>query len=164
MTDSSRHQGFRGISLTLFGSLTLALATHFTALAQTSNFGEITLSGGFGQTETEGQTAGFYQLANISNRDRANNLCLGFADSTPDHILKLQQDFETLTISVESDGSDTTLLIQGPNDNSLRCNDNASRRSRDAAISDRFQAGNYRVWVGSFDAGEAHNYILSLTE
>ncbi len=133
------------------------------ALAQTANFGEITVASGFGSVDSQGTTAGFFGLSNIVSRDRAGNLCLGYADTDPDYILTVQQDFEQLTLTVDS-GEDTTLLVQGPNDNTIRCNDNASRRNTDAQIIDQWQVGTYRIWVGSFDAQQRHNYVLTVSE
>jgi len=133
------------------------------AFAQTANFGELTVSSGGGAVEGEGTTVGFFALSNIVGRDLSGNLCLGYADTEPDYILNVQQDFDSLTVSVSS-GEDTTLMIQGPNDNTIRCNDNASRRNADAEIVDRWQAGTYRVWVGSFDAEARHRYVLTVGE
>ncbi|MEO1589957.1 MAG: hypothetical protein AAFU71_01560 [Cyanobacteria bacterium J06632_22] len=145
------------------GSVILTVVAPSTVWAQTANFGEITLSSGFGTTQVQGTTAGFFGLSNIVGRDAAGNLCLGYADTTPDYILEVRQDFDQLTLTVTS-GEDTTLLIQGPNDNTIRCNDNASRRNADAQVIGRWQAGTYRVWVGAFDAEQRHNYVLTVSE
>ncbi|MEO0759216.1 MAG: hypothetical protein AAFY78_20345 [Cyanobacteria bacterium J06648_16] len=140
-----------------------AIGAAVPTLAQTANYGELSVAVGFAQVRAEGRTAGFYGLSNIVDRDRNGNLCLGYADTTPDHVLRLEQDFDQLTLTIAS-GEDTTLLVQGPNDNTVRCNDNADRRNADAQITDSWLAGTYRVWVGSFDQEQRHNYVLTVSE
>ena len=125
---------------------------------------EMRLALGFNSTQVRGETVGSYGLSNIASRDANGEFCLGYADRSPDHVLTLEQDFSQLTIAVDSGGADTTLLIQGPNDGTIRCNDNASRRDRDAEITDTFSQGTYRVWVGSYDMEGRHRYSLTVTE
>jgi hypothetical protein len=135
------------------------------ALAQSASFSSITLSPGFANAagEAQGYTQGSFSLSSIANRDRAGNLCLGFSDSTPDHILVLQQDFSRLSVQVDSGGGDTTLLIQGPN-NTVRCGDDTGSNT-DASLQDtNWQSGEYRVWVGSFDANVRYDYTLRIRE
>ncbi|HEY9881134.1 MAG TPA: hypothetical protein V6D29_21925 [Leptolyngbyaceae cyanobacterium] len=135
------------------------------ALAQEANFGSITLGGGTQSGSVQGHTAGFFALSEIAGRDRSGNVCAGFAASTPDHILVLQQDAPSLTVQVDSGGNDTTLLIQGPNDNTIRCGDDTDRRNRDAMIQDgSWAAGTYRVWVGTHDQGQRYNYTLNVSQ
>lgn len=125
---------------------------------------DMRLALGFTSSQTSGETVGSYSLSNIASRDSNGEFCLGYADHTPDHVLTLEQDFSQLTIAVDSGGEDTTLLIQGPNNNTVRCNDNASRRDRDAEIQDTFVKGTYRLWVGSFESEGRHRYNLTITE
>lgn len=124
-------------------------------LAQSSNFGKLTLVSGFQpeQAVMNGNTGGSYSLSTISNRDRHNNLCVGFGSPTPDHILELKSNFNQLTIS--SSQKNTTLLIQGPNQDTIRCGDRA--------ITDTdWKTGLYKVWVGSIDPGTRTDYTLSI--
>lgn len=125
---------------------------------------EMRLALGFASTQISGQTVGAYGLANIASRDSSGEFCLGYADRAPDHVFTLEQDFSQLTIAVNSGGSDTTLLIQGPNDGTVRCNDNASRQSRDAVIQAPFAKGTYEVWVGAYDQEGRYRYNLTITE
>lgn len=138
--------------------LPLLLAT----AAQASS--EMRLALGFTSSQTTGETVGSYGLSNIASRDSSGEFCLGYADRAPDHVLTLEQDFNRLTIAVNSGGADTTLLIQGPGNGDVRCNDNASRRDRDAAIQGAFTKGTYRLWVGSFEQEGRHRYDLTVTE
>ncbi|MEB3268979.1 MAG: hypothetical protein VKJ09_10610 [Leptolyngbya sp.] len=134
-------------------------------LAQTANFGSLVLSTfpARGQS-VDGRTAGSYALSNIATTDKDGNLCVGYGDVNPDHILVLENDFPSLTLTVDS-GEDTTLLIQGPNDNTIRCGQDISRSNPDADISDEnWPAGTYRVWVGTHNQGQRHSYTLSADE
>lgn len=148
------------------GTLLLAIATIATlpVLAETANFGTLTLSRGF-QPPTavlRGSTGGSYSLSAIANADRHKNKCLGFATPTPDHIIVLQQNFSKLTIKVNSGGKDTTLLVQSGN--TVRCGDDAGQ-NKDASIVDSdWQAGTYRIWVGTVEPGVKSNYTISVQE
>lgn len=144
----------------LLGGLVSLLAIA-PAIAQNANFGSIVLGGDVRQGSATGSTAGFFPLSNITARDRLGNLCVGFASQTPDHILVLQQDFPSLKVRVDSGGEDTTLLIQGPNDNTVICGNDTSRRNLDAIVEGKnVPAGTYRVWVGAHEQGQQYNYTL----
>lgn len=113
--------------------------------------------------EVQGQTAGEENLAQLSARDRRRKVCLGFAAPEPNHVLVLPNDQPRLQVAVDSDGSDTTLLIRGPR--GIDCNDNARRDRRDAAVTDsNWPAGRYEIWVGSFNRGDRLNYTLRVSE
>lgn len=134
-------------------------------LAETANFGTLTLSRGFDAPTAmlRGSTGGSYSLSAIANTDRHKNKCLGFATPTPDHIIVLQQSFSKLAIQVNTGGKDTTLVVQGPG-NSVRCGDDTGQ-NKDASIVDSdWQAGSYRIWVGTLEAGAKSNYTISLQE
>ena len=148
------------------GTLLVAIAAiaALPVLAETANFGTLTLSRGF-QPPTavlRGSTGGSYSLSAIANVDRHKNKCLGFATPTPDHIIVLQQNFSKLTIQVNSGGKDTTLLVQGGN--TVRCGDDAGQ-NKDAGIVDSdWQAGSYKIWVGTLEPGVKSNYTISVQE
>jgi len=135
------------------------------AVAQTANAEPITLSAyPPAAASVTGRIVGSYSLSNIANSDQMGNLCAGFADTNPDHILTLESDFPNLTVTVDS-GADTTLLIQGPDDNSIYCGQDISRSNLDAQISgDNWRAGTYRIWVGSHNQGQRVDYSLSVEE
>ncbi|AKG24378.1 hypothetical protein IJ00_01195 [Calothrix sp. 336/3] len=151
------------VSLGLLVALNWGLV--FPAFANNANFGKIILSPGFSpdKGKVTGYTGGSYPLSAISNRDRQGKPCIGFADTTPDHIMELKQDFSQLNIQVSS-GQDTTILIQGPNNDTIRCGDDTGR-NKDASIRDsKFKKGTYRIWVGIFNSGAKHNYTLTVEE
>jgi hypothetical protein len=141
------------------------LASLSPVLAQTANSESITLAAYPPATASvSGNIVGSFSLAHIASNDQRGNLCAGFADANPDHILTLQSDFPTLSITVDS-GEDTTLLVQGPNDNSIRCGQDISRSDLDAQVTDsNWQAGTYRIWVGAHEQGQRFSYSLTVQE
>ncbi|MEH2141748.1 hypothetical protein [Nostoc sp.] len=155
--------------LQFHGGWLLAILTAITAtpvIAETANFGTFNLSTNFdpAQGKVEGFTGGSYSLSAISNRDRDQKACIGFADPTPDHIMVLEKDFSQLTIEVDSNNNDTTLLIQGPDQTTIRCGDDTGK-SKDASVSDRnWKSGTYRIWVGTFNPGVKRDYTLTVEQ
>ncbi|MEH2023183.1 hypothetical protein [Nostoc sp.] len=151
------------------GRWLLAILTAITAtpaIAETANFGTFNLSTNFdpAQGTVQGFTGGSYSLSAISNRDRDQKACIGFADPNPDHIMVLEKDFSQLTIQVDSNNNDTTLLIQGPDSTMIRCGDDTGK-SKDASVSDRdWKRGTYRIWVGTFNPGIKRDYTLKVEQ
>ncbi len=112
-----------------------------------------------GETEARGTTGGSFSFLQLAARDRHRKLCLGYGSSDPDYVLELTAAYPHLRIAVDSNGGDTTLLIQGPR--GIDCNDNYRREHRDAAVTDEdWPAGTYRIWVGAFNEGEQLDYVL----
>lgn len=133
--------------------------------AEDANFGSRTLAPGFSaeQAMVNGFTGGSYSLSALSNRDRQGNRCLGYGDSHPDHILTLETRFEQLTLTVDSGGSDTTLIIEGPM--GFLCGNDIDELNLDAQVSAvDWEPGDYRIWVGTMASGDRQNYRLSLEE
>jgi hypothetical protein len=153
----------------LYGFVIRALIVALSAtpvLSQTANFGTLTLAPGFPPKsgQAAGYTGGSYSLSAIANRDRNNNPCIGFGDPTPDHIIVLQQNFSNLNVRVNTGGKDTTLVIQGPNNQTVRCGDDTGS-SKDASVNDsKWEAGTYKIWVGSFEAGQRLDYTLNVRQ
>ncbi|MEH2173295.1 hypothetical protein [Nostoc sp.] len=151
------------------GGWLLAILTAITAtpaIAQTANFANLNLSTNFDSSQgtVQGFTGGSYSLSAISNRDRDQKACIGFADPKPDHIMVLEKDFPQLTIQVDSNNNDTTLLIQGPDKTTIRCGDDTGK-SKDASVSDRnWKKGTYRIWVGTFNPGVKWDYTLKVEQ
>jgi hypothetical protein len=160
MSSIGNEQQFKWSGVLVF----LAILAALPGIAQPANFDNLEL----GENKTSGiltgSTGGSTSLpAIVSNRDRHNQKCLGFGDPTPDHILILKQNFSRLRLKVDSDGADTTLVIQGA-DGTVRCGDE-SKGSQDASITDTdWQAGTYKIWVGSGVPGVRKNYTLSIRQ
>jgi hypothetical protein len=132
-------------------------------IAQTSNVGEFTLTANQPTATVNGMTNGVTALSDIAARDRHGRICVGFANTTPDHIMRLEQDFANVTVQVDSGGNDTTLLIQGPEDNIIRCGSDTDRRNLDAQIQDEgWSTGTYLIWVGSHNQGQRYDYSLTV--
>lgn len=157
---------FRSLARLKWAGLAVIALGAAPALAQSANFDTLTLTPGFGASDAavSGFTGGSVALASIANRDVAGTLCLGYADSAPDHILVLQEDFDRLTLQVDSGGNDTTLLIQGPNNGTIRCGDDTGRNKDASVRSTNWGAGEYRVWVGSFDPNTRYDYTLRASQ
>jgi hypothetical protein len=85
--------------------------------------------------------------------------CVGFVDSSPDHTLTLNSFFDFLSIEVQS-SEDTTLVVKGPG--GTWCNDDIS--GKNPGIAGQWQAGNYAVWVGSYQKDQYFPYVLRVTQ
>jgi hypothetical protein len=135
-------------------------------VAQRANFGTLELSPGFTAEQgiTTGYTGGSYSLSAISNRDKDKKVCIGFGDPNPDHILVLEEEFDKLTISIDSGGQDTTVFIKSFDDAAVRCGDDTGS-SKDGSVSDRhWKKGMYQLWVGTFNPGVKAKYTLKIQE
>jgi hypothetical protein len=144
----------------------LATVTAAPVIAETPNFGKFNLLPGFETTQGKfsGYTGGSFSLSAISNRDRDRNACIGFADPKPDHIMVLEKDFDQLRVLVNTGDTDTTLLIKGPDDNTIRCGDDTGK-SKDASIEDsKWKKGTYQIWVGTFNANVKRKYTLRVQQ
>lgn len=126
-----------------------------------SNFGTVRITSSTGRT-VEGYTAGAVPLFSILNarEDENNEPCIGYAERDPDHILQVSTSLSDVIIEVESNGGDTTLMIEAP-DHTIYCSDDGN--DSDAVITGHnWSAGEYRVWVGAFNAGQRHDYTLEI--
>lgn len=143
----------------------IAVLSATPVLSQTANFTNLNLSPGFPPRSGRviGHTGGNYSLSSIANSDRNKKPCIGYGSQTPDHIIVLQKDFPRLSVQVNSGNKDTTLVIQGPNNLTLCGDDTGSRKDASVAASN-WKAGEYRIWVGSIDAGKGWDYTLTVRE
>lgn len=156
--------GQRRSAMAITAGLAMGLTGVMPALAQQANFEAFALSEGSPVASIGGFTNGLSALSSIAGRDRNGAICTGFADTNPDHIMVLQQDFASLTLQVNSGRNDTSLLIQGPDDSTVRCGEDTDRRNPDARVQDQdWSAGTYRIWVGSHHRGQRYDYTLSVS-
>lgn len=146
------------------GLVLLGVVRSLAVMAESPNFGEIEISQAQPRVTANGSTVGFWALTNLARRDRHGSLCTGFANINPDHVLVLQDDFDQLTLQVNSGGNDTTLVVQGPTAEVIRCGEDSDRRNRDAQIIDSgWLAGRYRIWVGAHHQGQRYSYSLTVS-
>lgn len=138
------------------------------SFAQQANFSAVSLAPGFerNQARMRGFTRGSFSLPAIANRDRHGNVCLGYAASTPDHVFELEAPFEQLAIQVDSRGNAMTLLVQGPDEATVRCSTSHPQHGHNSVVlhDQDWSAGTYQVWVGSVEQGQRHNYMLTIQE
>ncbi|MGB7413684.1 MAG: hypothetical protein WA902_05705 [Thermosynechococcaceae cyanobacterium] len=156
---SPQHPAGKGWAALLFTTLLCA-----PALAGSSNFGSISFAPGTkaGLT-TKGYAKGVVALHKVvGNRDRNNNLCMGYGSPEPDHILVLNGNAAQLKLQVNS-GKDTTLLMKGP-DNKLYCADDTARGKDANLVTQALKSGSYKIWVGTGEAGQSYRYTLSISE
>jgi hypothetical protein len=129
--------------------------------ADSANTVRVALTLTNGTAEASGTTEGSQNFTQMAARDRRRKICLGYGTVEPNYVLTLAEPQPRLRIAVDSSGSDTTLLVQGPQ--GIDCNDNYRRDRRDAAITDSdWPAGTYNIWVGAFSAGDRINYDLKI--
>jgi len=132
------------------------------AMAQSeANFGSVTLQNGSAPGPLQGYTQGTTPLSTIARQDGNGNRCVGYGETEPDHILVLPQSVSRITLQVNSGGQDTTLLVREAGGGQVFCaddSDNADARLRGQGWS----AGQYQVWVGSFDPGVRYDYQLTV--
>lgn len=88
--------------------------------------------------------------------------CAGHITAQPDHLLYVEKVIPRLVIAVDSGLGDTTLVVRRP-DGRFLCDDDAGPR-KGGRVEGRFEAGTYRVWVGSHGAIDNHPYRLGLSE
>lgn len=94
-----------------------------------------------------------------SRKQTPTGPCVGFMDEGPDHTLVLTSFFSYLSLSVESP-QDTTLVISGPG--GTWCNDDF--QGKNPGIAGQWQAGTYKVWVGSYDTNNYNPYLIRLSK
>lgn len=92
--------------------------------------------------------------------------CVGFAATNPDFRLQLSDDMSGLSILffAGDESSDTTLIVNAP-DGEWHCNDDEGMDSLDPGLTfDAAPAGQYDVWVGSYDSNDSVSGTLALVD
>ncbi len=138
--------------------------------AQIPNFGQMELASGFDRAAATamGTTGGSIRLEDLAqqlNRGRVPTACQManlHTNQTPDHLLILHPDIETLRLVVNNGGKTAVLMLQSP-DGQLHCSTPGERFNEDAVLQDLdWTAGNYYLWVAAEKAGQ--QYRLSARE
>jgi hypothetical protein len=145
---------------TFFAAIGSILATATITYAQ-SNFEGFSLDASSQKASVAGSTGGTTSIPAITgSTDRAGNKCLGFGDPNPDHLMTIKTRLSTLTLKVNSGGRDTTIVVQGPN-GELRCGDDTGIKKDASVAGSDWEAGTYKIWVGSMESGARGNYRLN---
>ena len=134
-----------------------------------SNFGEASLSGGFLPdphvvsvvSGADASSAVNIDGLGITPENAAGN-CTGFATSQPDFILHYDSPAAMLRFFVTAPG-DTTLVI---NDGAGHwwCSDDDGGNLNPMVDVTGAPAGQYDIWVGSYEAGANIQSVLSISE
>lgn len=110
----------------------------------TPAFGTIAVSEGSGTQSLDMQAGGEVDAFAFDSR------CAGYVAAAPDYVISYQgQGTTPLDISADS-GDDTTLLVIDPN-GGVFCNDDANGSLNPALSISNPVAGEYAVWVGTFN-------------
>ncbi|MEM9192254.1 MAG: hypothetical protein AAGF12_23980 [Myxococcota bacterium] len=123
-----------------------------------SNFGTVTLSGGFMPDPhvVNGTSGGGVNAATM------NTACNGWVSGTPDHLFVATGAMSDLRIVAHAT-ADITLVVQKP-DGSYACNDDSSEGLNPLVEMPAVPAGTYKVWVGSYEQGTTTSYRLGFSE
>ena len=114
------------------------------------------VSSGFGELEWTGTAGGDRRATRFGVTD--DGVCTGYIADDPNHVFVVDGSVN-MRVSVTAP-SDTTLVIRGPD--GARCSDDVD--GFNPAIDGRWSAGEYEVFVGSYERGERIQYRLTLSE
>ena len=133
-----------------------------TAVAQNTalraNYGEITLESGF---TPDPRIISLRAGGDIAAR-RAGSRCNGFITNAPDVRLHYEAGNLPLIISVDA-GSDTTLVVNGPN-GEFYCDDDSGEGTNPSVRLNNPDSGRYEIWVGTYSSGNSQPARLHISE
>lgn len=110
--------------------------------------------------EEKGSGGGSTPAEVVAGRsETVNGLCVGFVDKTPNHVVMLTSFFKYLSLKVDST-EDTTLVVKGPG--GTWCNDDFD--GKNAGIAGQWLAGEYQVWIGSYNSGKSSPYVMRISD
>jgi hypothetical protein len=139
-----------------------ALVCASAAVAQNTsldpNYGTITLESGF----TPDPRVIALRAGGDIAASRAGSRCTGFITNAPDVRLVYEAGSLPLIISVDA-GSDTTLVVNGPN-GEFYCDDDSGEGSNPSIRLNNPQSGRYEIWVGTYRSGNSQPARLHISE
>jgi hypothetical protein len=147
----------RIVALTLAAALWNCAPT-LTIGGNTANFGGQALSPGF---SPDPLSVPVVSGGNI-DASRLPNGCAGWITSQPDYIVHLTGPSHHLRFYALS-SADTTLVINAA-DGSWQCNDDSYGGLNPTVSIAQAPAGQYDVWVGSYQSGVQAQAVLHVTE
>ena len=139
-------------------SLSLGLVLGVASLTGSALASVIALGSGFERATFTGVAGGTVRAIRFGNT--ADGFCKGWIGTTPNHVLSLEDPAPRMVMRVRAP-SDTTLVVLGPG--GTRCNDDVGE-GFDPELRGDWQAGEYRVFVGTYDEGQSIRYTLELVE
>ena len=146
----------------LFLAATALVCCVGTAFAQNTgldaNYGELTLEAGF---TPDPRIIPLRAGGDISAR-RAGSGCNGFITNAPDVRLHYDAGSFPLIISVDA-GSDTTLVVNGPN-GEFYCDDDSGEGTNPSIRLNNPRSGRYEIWVGTYASGSPQPARLHISE
>ena len=96
----------------------------------------------------------------VGDLDLGDN-CLGYVATDPDFVVELVEEFEQITLLVDSK-LDTTVIVNTPN-GSWACNDDTNGLNP-AVVLREAEAGRYLIWIGSYAQDASGISTLWITE
>lgn len=153
---------YRPIAHCLIGGLSIALVDGLRWRSVSAQADLVTLAAGFTPNPTvlEGIGGGDHPAAEIVNtQNTPTGPCLGYISASPHEEVTFETQFNSLEMRVESE-LDTTLVISGPD--GVWCNDDNG--GPNPAIAGQWVAGDYRIWIGAYRAGEVPEYELFISD
>jgi hypothetical protein len=128
------------------------------------NYGEVELASGFTDDPFTVQTRSGGPVSVVDQGLPQG--CRGYVTSAPDFRLRLTSQSPRLRIFYVADeaGADTTLVINTTT-GAWACNDDSPTGTLNPMVElTDAEAGQYDIWIGSYDEGEFHSGTLYITE
>ena len=94
--------------------------------------------------------------------DRFSDLCRGYVNGEPNHVLELTQALPQLRLSVTS-VDDTSIIVFDRKNNKLHCNDDTNGINPEVVIPNA-PASIFEVFVGNFQEGQQTAYKLEISK
>ena len=126
---------------------------------QDPTYGSVSLSSGF---TPDPYTVDLQSGGSIDAESRLGGDCRGYVANAPDFSVNYTSGSFPLIFSVDS-GSDTTLVINGP-DTNWYCDDDSGEGLNPSVRFDNPASGRYDVWVGTYSSSELRDATLNVSE
>lgn len=145
--------------LTLFVTLvaTPVLAGDSLILARNNSENTVVLTG---RTSSRFSLSSLGTMSTIPNSKGEKKPCIGYASPTPDQIIEIKNQLPQLKLQIEAKGSDTTIVIRGPQSDDIRCEFGTSNNPNAVFEGTDWKNGRYEVWIGTIDQGKPTDYSL----
>jgi hypothetical protein len=95
----------------------------------------------------------------VHTKETITGSCTGFIRRQPNYILTLHSFINFLKLEVKST-LDTTIVVQGTG--GVWCNDDSD--DRNPKIEGQWQAGKYKIWIGSYKKNIVEPYVIRISQ